>query len=426
MIGMEPITASAARFAGSSLLRVQNDERLAALAALDNQAAFEALAKRYRPSLLRASRKLLSEASAEDAVQQAFLRAHQALLRNGPPQRVRPWLYKITVNCALLLASQPAEILPLDEERMDGVERPDEAYERRQRLRETVGAIHTLPAGQRRALVARELEGRSHEEIAAELGLSEGGARQLIYRARASVRSAASALTPPALLTRLLAGDGSEAGQPVVEIAAGSTAGGLAAKAALVTLIAGGMAGGAALAPLPDWNPERQFAEAGERGAKQAQRPISQAHEAGSAEAVGVDGSGDDGGGSSGPGPGEGQDGHGGASDGSGHQVGEDGGSESGSSGPSASSGDDSSGSGDDGSSGSGESGDGGSGSSGSGSGDSGSSGSGSSDSGSSVSGSGESGSSGSGSGELFPSSDGSGSSSDGSSGSGSGDDLPG
>src|SRR5919109_1542284 len=150
---MEPITASAARLAGNSLLRLQSDERLATLAALDNHAAFEALVKRYRPSLLRACRKLLPEARAEDAVQQAFLRAHQALLRNGAPERFRPWLHKIAVNAAFALApGERAETLPLDEERVDGVERPDEAYERRERLREMLGAVHSLPAGQKRAL----------------------------------------------------------------------------------------------------------------------------------------------------------------------------------------------------------------------------------------------------------------------------------
>jgi RNA polymerase sigma factor (sigma-70 family) len=259
---MEPITASAARLAGSSLLRLQSDDRLAELAALDNHAAFEALVARYRAPLLRASRKLLPDAAAEDAVQQAFLRAHQALLRNGPPERFRPWLYRIAINSALGLVSERDEVLPLDEERADGVERPDEAYERRESLRTTVGAIGALPDGQRRALVARELEGRSHAEIAAELGLSAGAARQLIHRAREGVRSAATALTPTGLLERLLSAAGTEGTRPVAEVVAGGAAGGAAAKLAVATLIAGGVVGGAAVSPLENSDGERQVAAA--------------------------------------------------------------------------------------------------------------------------------------------------------------------
>ena len=253
---MEPITASAARLAGASLLQIQSDERLAELAATDNRAAFDAIVRRYRGALIRASRRVLPDAAAEDAVQQALLRAHQALLRNGAPERLRPWLYRIAVNSALTMAGEQHETLELDEERMDGVEQPDEAHERRERLRSAVGAIQALPEGQQRAIVARELEGRSHDEIAAELGLTSGAARQLIHRARASLRTAATAVTPLGLLERLLAAGGG-GGQPVAEAVAGGAGGGVAAKAAVATLVAGGIAGGAALGPLHDSRADR-------------------------------------------------------------------------------------------------------------------------------------------------------------------------
>jgi RNA polymerase sigma factor (sigma-70 family) len=395
---MEPITASAARLAGSSLLRLQSDERLAKLASLGNETAFEVLVRRYRRELTRACSRIL-DGQAEDAVQQALLKAHQALLRHGPPERFRPWLHKIAVNSALDLLGHEAETVPIDES-VVGVESPDAALERRDRVRRTVGAISGLPDTQRRALVLRELEGRSHEEIARELGLSPGAARQLIYRARNSVRSAASALTPPALLLRLLGPGAAESARPVAEIAVGGAAGGFAGKAAVTAIVAGGLAGAAAVGPLDRSN------DGGEPDRARAAAPREDTASAGGAIAPGESSGGRSGeSGHSGPGGGEGSgnEGHGSRDDGGsggGHSGPGGGGSSGGdsdleadgdSSGPGGGGGDLEEGELEVSSSGSGSSGSGldssgsGSGSSGSGSSGSGSAGSGSSGSGSIV-----------------------------------------
>jgi RNA polymerase sigma factor (sigma-70 family) len=412
---MEPITTSAARLAGSSLLRLQSDDRLAKLASLGNQTAFEVLVRRYRRELIRACTRIV-DGAAEDAVQQALLKAHEALRRNGPPERFRPWLHRIAVNCALDLLAQEVDTVPIDE-RSDGVERPDEVLERRERVRSTVGAISGLPDAQRRALILREMEGRSHEEIARELGLSPGAARQLIYRARNSVRSAASALTPPALLLRLLGPGAAESARPVAEIAAGSAAGGLAGKAAITAIVAGGLAGAATVGPL-DRSDEGRQSDRAQAAAPQAGSAALESTGSGSGE--GTSGPGGGGGDNSGPGGGEESGSSGPGSGGGGGHSGPGGGG-SGDGGDSSGEG---SGDFEDSDGSSGEGGDelelsnsgSGSGSSGSGSSGSGSSGSGSGSSGSDSSGSG---SSGGGSGTSGSGSLGSGSGS-GSSGSGS------
>ena len=172
---MEPITASAARLAESSLLRLQSDDRLARLAALDNHSAFEAIVRRYRPELLRASRRVLSDQRAEDAIQQAFLKTHEALLRNGPPTSCGRGAPDRAHSSLDILGEEATAELP-PEEVLGGVESVAETHERRERLEAAFAAIQGLPEGQRRAIVARELEGRSHDEIATELGLA--GARR--------------------------------------------------------------------------------------------------------------------------------------------------------------------------------------------------------------------------------------------------------
>jgi RNA polymerase sigma factor (sigma-70 family) len=272
---MEPLSLSPARFGRASLLRLHPDERLTALAAAGHEAAFEELVRRYRVPLLRACQRILPDDRAEDAVQQSLLSAYQALVRHGPPERFRPWLYRIAVNAAVKIASDrdAADELPSG---LAGGEQPEETRELRERVRRTVGAIGALPWRQRRALVARELEGRGHEEIARELGLSGGAVRQLIHRARASVRAAASALIPQEALLRLLERAGPEASGRVAEIAAPAAGGGLGAKVAVAAVLAGGVAGGAALAPVgDDARPQRALAR--DRGKSNIEGPTGSA-----------------------------------------------------------------------------------------------------------------------------------------------------
>ena len=69
-----------------------------------------------------------------------------------------------------------------------GFERPEQPYQRREGLRTVVAAVSALPKRQRDALVLRELEGRSYDEIARELGISDGAVRQLLNRARTTLR----------------------------------------------------------------------------------------------------------------------------------------------------------------------------------------------------------------------------------------------
>jgi len=435
-----------ARLARQPVLRSQSDERLVDLVRAGSEPAFEVIVARYRGALLRYCRGILPESRAEDAVQQAFVSAFAAMRRDDAYIDLRPWLYRIAHNTALNgLRDRSLRHAELDEG-MDGVERPDQAMERRQGLREVLARVTALPARQRDAMVLRELEGRSYEEIAGELGVSGGAVRQLLNRARTTLRAGITAVTPPPLALRLCSGDGEPTAVRVGELVTAGGAGALAIKVAATALVTGVVAGG--VATVPDRGDEPAKAAQGPATAAESQRPGAEATEqedlgdprGGEADGQGADdrrgdrrGRGDDDGvDHSGPGSGEPGDdggvdhsgpGGGGTSDDDGGHSGP-GSSGSGSS-SSASSGSGSSGSGSFATSGSGSFATSGSGSSGSGSSGSGSSGSGISGSGisgSGISGSGSSGSGISGSGSSGSGSSGSGTSGSGSSGSGSGD----
>jgi RNA polymerase sigma factor (sigma-70 family) len=424
-----------ARHAGVTLLRSQTDERLVDLTRGGNERAFEAIVHRYSRPLLRYCSRLLPPARAEDAVQQAFVSAHRAIHAGDAELNLRPWLYRIAHNAALNLLRQNGFDHDQVSEEIDGVETPPQAFERGERLRTVVAAVRDLPERQRSAIVLQAVEGRSYDEIASELGVTDGAVRQLLNRARNTLREAAAAITPTGLITRVAAGGGSESGvaERVAQVLASAGGGALVAKAGATLIVAGAVAGGAATGALQDVRGDHPRAP--DRSAAAVLAPTPQATAAPrdlrEAVALTVDTSAPAGGvrsvrahggsGGDASGGGGGVRGDGSREDGSGSHGSDDGGHHSGGSDDRSGS-DDHSGSGGGDSSGSGSSGSSGSGSSGSDSG--------SDDGGSAGSGGGDSSGSGSSGGSddelLLPATDvdshsGSGSSGSGGGGSGSG-----
>ena len=246
-----------ARLAGRPLLATQSDERLVDLLRAGSEPAFEAIVSRYRRPLLRYCSALIGRDRAEDAVQQTFVNAYEAIRRDDAVLRLKPWLYRIAHNASLnALRDRALRDEPL-EAGSPGAEPPEVALERRERLRSVIDSMQGLPARQRDALLLRELEGRSYEEIAAALGIGDGAVRQLLHRARNTLRTAATALTPPGLLLKLPPG-GTEAGDlaaaRIAELTGAAGAGAVATKVAATALVTGAVAGGVAVAPIGDSN----------------------------------------------------------------------------------------------------------------------------------------------------------------------------
>lgn len=242
-----------ARLAGSSFLRLQSDERLAELAAAGHDAAFDAIVVRYRPALLRYCGAIVGSSRAEDAVQQTLLNAHTALGEADEVRHLRSWLYRIAHNVSLNLLRTVRDDVSLDADGAEGLRLPaaaslSESFEASEQFRATVAALQALPERQRAALVLRELEGRSHEEIASALGVSAGSARQHLMRARVAMRGAVTAVTPWGLIVRIAelasAGGGGGGG---LETAASAGLGAGLAKVTASVMATGALVGGAAV-----------------------------------------------------------------------------------------------------------------------------------------------------------------------------------
>jgi RNA polymerase sigma factor (sigma-70 family) len=221
------------------LLRAQSDHRLLELARDGHERAFEALVRRYHKPLLAYGRRLLPAAMAEDAVQQSLLQAWQALQRGTEVRELAPWLHRIVYHSAIRMqrprGDDRAPVTPAST-----ADPPHAELERRMAARDALAGVAALPALQREALLQTALEGRTHEQVAETLGVTDGAVRGLLYRARTTLRAAATALTPVPIAGWAVHGDGGRHSSGKQLASSLSDAGGLSDV--------GGRAGGAGLA----------------------------------------------------------------------------------------------------------------------------------------------------------------------------------
>lgn len=167
------------------------DDRLARLAAGGDNDAFAAIYARYHQPLYRYCFSILRNAEdARDALQATMERALRSIGGQRVEGGLRAWLFKIAHNEALTaLGRRPAGV-PVDEASPHGADAATESADR-DRLRQLVDDLGSLPEQQRSALVLRELSGLDSEEIASALAVSPAAARQSVYEARVALTTIA-------------------------------------------------------------------------------------------------------------------------------------------------------------------------------------------------------------------------------------------
>jgi RNA polymerase sigma factor (sigma-70 family) len=140
---------------------------------------------------------------AEDAAQQVFVSAHQALLRGSLPRDRAAWMAAIARNeCRARVRARMREPLALPELPTD-LPDPLASAIRAADLEAVWSALGTLPRRQRKALVLRELGGLSYHELGQALGVSHSAVESLLFRARQQVRSILAAVNAAAAPTAL-------------------------------------------------------------------------------------------------------------------------------------------------------------------------------------------------------------------------------
>src|SRR4051812_37389337 len=180
----------------SPLLRLTSDERLIAMIRRGNHGAFEALVKRYQARLLAFCRHMLSsKEDAEDVLQEVFAAAFNAILADERDINVRPWLYRIARNRSLnhLRKAQAIGVDSMDVHLSEhGLTTADKVH-RREEFRLLMSDVGDLPETQRTALLLREIDALSYEQIAEAMETTVPSVKSLLVRARVSLAEAAEA-----------------------------------------------------------------------------------------------------------------------------------------------------------------------------------------------------------------------------------------
>jgi RNA polymerase sigma-70 factor (ECF subfamily) len=204
----------------SDVAAPMTEERLIEAARRGDETAFAALLEPYRRELhAHCYRMLGSIYDADDALQDASLRAWKALPRFERRSSLRSWLYTIATNtCLTQIQRRPKRVLPIDygaasdplggpgqpitetvwiepypdTDLEDGLAGPEARYEQRESVELAfIAALQHLPATQRAVLILREVLGFSAKEVAETLDTTVAGVNSALQRARASIEARA-------------------------------------------------------------------------------------------------------------------------------------------------------------------------------------------------------------------------------------------
>lgn len=161
-----------------------------------NPGAFETIVDRYQGRLLGFCRQMLgSTEDAEDVLQEVFVNAYRAMLADDREINLRPWLYRIARNRCLNHLRKPTADAQESMDMVPMVEAAStaEKVHNREEFRQLLADVGKLPETQRSALMLREMDAMSYEEIAQAMETSVPSVKSLLVRARISLAEASQA-----------------------------------------------------------------------------------------------------------------------------------------------------------------------------------------------------------------------------------------
>ena len=177
------------------------DAELVARVKAGDKKAFDLLVLKYQRKIMRLlSRMIRDQAEVEDVAQEAFIKAYRALPQFRGDSAFYTWLYRIAINTARnwLSSNSRRPSTPSSYENEDGETfnemdnltdntTPESELASRQIAQTVNKAIEDLPEDLRTAIVLREIEGMSYEDIAQSMNCPIGTVRSRIFRAREAI-----------------------------------------------------------------------------------------------------------------------------------------------------------------------------------------------------------------------------------------------
>lgn len=183
------------------------DEQLVAQAQKGDVAAFDLLVRKYQYKVVKLVSRYVNPSDASDVAQEAFIKAFRALDGFKGDSAFYTWLYRISINTAknYLVArsrrpasqdvdSADAEVLG-HADRFSEQDTPDALLESEEMRDTVIASIRDLPDDLRSAIMLREIDGMTYEEIAESMDCPVGTVRSRIFRARAAIDERLRALS---------------------------------------------------------------------------------------------------------------------------------------------------------------------------------------------------------------------------------------
>lgn len=161
----------------------------ARLAAAGDREAFERLYRRHVARIHSMARRMLGAEDADDATQEAFIRAWEKLGTFRGDAAFGTWLHRLAVNVMLATRSAAARTERRFAQEGAVADRPHRPGLDLETEMDFEAAIATLPAGAREVFVLHDVEGFKHREIAAMLGVEAGTSKAQLHRARMALRA---------------------------------------------------------------------------------------------------------------------------------------------------------------------------------------------------------------------------------------------
>lgn len=162
--------------------------------------AFDLLILKYQHRIVSlVSRYVSDHAEAQDVAQEAFIKAYRAIGRFRGDSAFYTWLYRIAINTAknwIVAKNRRPPASDVDavdaeqygfSERMKETSTPENEMMREEIERTVYGTIAELPEDLRTAIMLREMDGMSYEEIATTMECPIGTVRSRIFRAREAI-----------------------------------------------------------------------------------------------------------------------------------------------------------------------------------------------------------------------------------------------
>jgi len=179
------------------------DAALVARVQRGDKRAFDLLVLKYQRKIMRLLSRMIREpAEIEDVTQEAFIKAYRALPQFRGDSAFYTWLYRIAINTARnwQAANNRRPVTSSIIEMADGetfdeidnltdISTPESVLASRQIAETVTAAMQTLPEELRTAILLREIEGMSYEDIAQSMGCPIGTVRSRIFRAREAIAS---------------------------------------------------------------------------------------------------------------------------------------------------------------------------------------------------------------------------------------------